>query len=97
MGPDLLGADFRNLPQHHPWRSYGHRCGGAVDLQFRRQLDLVPMFNMHLTAGDNFGHWFTYGLYGIICLLAALFVWRLVPETKGKTLEDMTEMWKNKK
>ena len=54
----------------------------------------VPMFNMHLTEGDDFGHWFTYGLYGVICLLAALFVWRLVPETKGKTLEDMTKLWK---
>jgi len=54
----------------------------------------VPMFNMHLTEGDDFGHWFTYGLYGIICVIAALFVWRLVPETKGKTLEDMTALWK---
>ena len=57
----------------------------------------VPMFNMHLTEGDDFGHWFTYGLYGIICVVAALFVWKLVPETKGKTLEDMTAMWKNRK
>ena len=56
----------------------------------------VPMFNMHLTEGDDFGHWFTYGLYGIICVIAALFVWRMVPETKGKTLEDMTKLWKNK-
>ena len=57
----------------------------------------VPMFNMHLTEGDDFGHWFTYGLYGIICVIAALFVWKLVPETKGKTLEDMTKLWKNQK
>ena len=57
----------------------------------------VPMFNMHLTEGDHFGHWFTYGLYGVICLLAALFVWKLVPETKGKTLEDMTALWKGRK
>ena len=54
----------------------------------------VPMFNMHLTEGDDFGHWFTYGLYGIICIIAAIFVWRLVPETKGKTLEDMSRLWK---
>ena len=54
----------------------------------------VPMFNMHLTAGDHFGHWFTYGLYGTICVVAAIFVWCLVPETKGKTLEDMSRMWK---
>ncbi len=57
----------------------------------------VPMFNMHLTPGDDFGHWFTYGLYGIICIIAALFVWRLVPETKGKTLEDMSKLWKKEK
>jgi len=54
----------------------------------------VPMFNMHLKEGDDFGHWFTYGLYGTICVIAALFVWRLVPETKGKTLEDMSKLWK---
>ena len=57
----------------------------------------VPMFNMHMHAGDNFGHWFTYGFYGLMCVLAALFVWRLVPETKGKTLEDMTKLWKSRK
>ena len=56
----------------------------------------VPMFNMHLSEGDDFGHWFTYGLYGVICIIAALFVWRMVPETKGKTLEDMTKLWKLK-
>ena len=58
------------------------------------------MFNMHLSEGDDFGHWFTYGLYGCICVIAAIFVWRLVPETKGKTLEDMNKLWldrKNKK
>ncbi len=78
--------------------------GGAVAIavafqwifNFIVSSSFVPMFNMHLTEGDDFGHWFTYGLYGIICLLAALFVWKLVPETKGKTLEDMTKLWKVK-
>ena len=37
---------------------------------------------------------FTYGLYAVICVLAAVFVWKLVPETKGKTLEQMTDLWK---
>ena len=56
----------------------------------------VPMFNIK-TAGDpDFGHWFTYALYGIICVLAALFVWKLVPETKGRTLEEMSSLWKKK-
>ena len=43
---------------------------------------------------NSMGYWFTYGLYGVICVLAALFVWKLVPETKGKTLEDMSRLWK---
>ncbi len=54
----------------------------------------VPMFNMQTASDPHFGHWFTYGLYGAICVLAAIFVWRMVPETKGKTLEDMTKLWK---
>ena len=77
--------------------------GGAVAIavafqwisNFIVSSSFVPMFNMHLTEGDDFGHWFTYGLYGIICVVAALFVWKLVPETKGKTLEDMTRLWSN--
>jgi len=57
----------------------------------------VPMYNMKLGAmGDSFGHCFAYALYGIICIVAAIFVWRLVPETKGKTLEDMTALWKRR-
>ena len=43
---------------------------------------------------NSMGYWFTYGLYGVICIIAAIFVWKLVPETKGKTLEDMTRLWK---
>lgn len=54
----------------------------------------VPMFNMKTATDPNFGHWFTYALYGTICVVAALFVWKLVPETKGKTLEDMSRLWK---
>ena len=60
----------------------------------------VPLFNLEITEGDGFGHWFTYGMYAFVCILAAIFVWKLVPETKGKTLEDMTKLWldrKNKK
>ena len=49
------------------------------------------MYNMSLgDMGDKFGHMFSYGLYGIICVVAALFVGKLVPETKGKTLEAVS-------
>ncbi len=57
----------------------------------------LPMYNMSMgSMGEKFGHMFIYALYGIMCVVAAIFVWRLVPETKGKTLEDMTKLWKKK-
>lgn len=39
---------------------------------------------------------FTYGMYCVFCIIAAIFVWKLVPETKGKTLEDMTALWRDR-
>ena len=45
----------------------------------------------------DFSPMFAYGLYGVMCVAAAYFVWRWVPETKGKTLEDMTAFWLSRK
>jgi MFS transporter, sugar porter (SP) family len=42
----------------------------------------------------DFSPMFAYSLYGVICVIAAIFVWYWVPETKGKTLEDMSKLWK---
>ncbi len=36
----------------------------------------------------------TYGFYGLMSILSALFVWKMIPETKGKSLEEMEKVWK---
>jgi SP family xylose:H+ symportor-like MFS transporter len=36
----------------------------------------------------------TYCLYGIMSMLSFIFVWKMVPETKNKTLEEMESLWK---
>lgn len=36
----------------------------------------------------------TYLFYGVMSLLSALFIWKMVPETKGRTLEEMEKLWK---
>jgi SP family xylose:H+ symportor-like MFS transporter len=41
-----------------------------------------------------FNHGFAYWLYGGFSVLAALFVWKFVPESKGVTLEAMKQIWK---
>jgi SP family xylose:H+ symportor-like MFS transporter len=38
----------------------------------------------------------TYGFYGLMAVLSALFVWKMVPETKGKSLEEIEKIWKKK-
>ena len=62
----------------------------AVALQwifnFLVSATFVPMY--------SYSPFLAYALYGGICLIAALFVWLLVPETKGKTLEEITQLWR---
>ena len=41
-----------------------------------------------------FNHGAAYYMYGAFSILAALFVWKFVPETKGKTLEAIEGLWK---
>jgi SP family xylose:H+ symportor-like MFS transporter len=36
----------------------------------------------------------TYGFYGLMSVLSAVFVWKMVPETKGKSLEAIEKLWK---
>ncbi len=48
--------------------------------------------NSWLTAMFNQG--FSYWIYGLMSVLAAIFMWKMVPETKGKTLEQMDGIWK---
>jgi SP family xylose:H+ symportor-like MFS transporter len=43
-----------------------------------------------------FNHGFAYWLYGGFSVLAALFVWKFVPESKGVSLESMQKLWKTK-
>ncbi len=45
----------------------------------------------------DFSPMLAYGLYGAICVISAIFVWKWVPETKGKSLEDMTRLWRESK
>lgn len=50
-----------------------------------------PMLDNSSVLTQYFNHGFAYWIYGIMGLLAALFVWKLVPETKGKSLEEISK------
>ncbi|MEO6874063.1 MAG: sugar porter family MFS transporter, partial [Opitutaceae bacterium] len=48
-----------------------------------------------LTLVAAVGHAVTFWLYGVIAVGAWIFIYRLVPETKGKTLEQIEAHWQS--
>ena len=94
-GSHLLGAHRRDIPQHHPWRRHGYRRGLPVGIQLHRVVDLrAHTHNLwRRSAWATAHHMFAYALYGVICVVAAWFVYKLVPGDQGKTLEEMSALW----
>ena len=70
--------------------------GQAVAIAVAFQWVFNYLVSSTFPALYDFSPMFAYSLYGIVCVIAALFVWRCVPETKGKTLEEMNALWKKK-
>jgi SP family xylose:H+ symportor-like MFS transporter len=52
-----------------------------------------PILNENAYLVNAFHHGFAYWIYGVMSVLAALFMWKWVPETKGRTLEQMEALW----
>ncbi len=55
-----------------------------------------PMLNESSLLTRVFNHGFSYWIYGIMGFIAAWFVIKMVPETKGKSLEEIEILWKKK-
>jgi MFS transporter, SP family, xylose:H+ symportor len=53
-----------------------------------------PVMNDNVWLTEKFHHGFAYWVYGVMGILSAIFMWKLVPETKGKTLEEIELFWK---
>lgn len=53
-----------------------------------------PMMDKNSFLIETFNHGFAYWIYGFMAILAMLMIWKFVPETKGKTLEEMEKVWK---
>jgi len=41
----------------------------------------------------RFHHGYPFWVYGALCVVSVLFVWRCIPETKGRTLEEIERSW----
>jgi sugar porter (SP) family MFS transporter len=52
-----------------------------------------PMMDENEWLVGKFHHGFSFWLYGVFCVVTILFVMRFLPETKGKTLEEIERHW----
>jgi len=53
-----------------------------------------PMMDKSSKLIEIFHHGFAYWIYGLMGILAAIFMYKFVPETKQKTLEELEAFWK---
>ncbi|WP_250149276.1 D-xylose transporter XylE [Flagellimonas sp. 389] len=84
------------LSEMFPNKIRGKAMALAVGVQWISNFivsQTFPMMNENSWLTEKFNHGFAYWLYGIIGFIAAWFVWKWVPETKGKSLEQMEELW----
>ncbi|RZJ30320.1 MAG: MFS transporter [Flavobacterium sp.] len=52
-----------------------------------------PMLTGNHYLNQTFNGAFPFWLFAFFCISAFIFVWKLVPETKNKSLEDMDILW----
>ncbi|MCK5775249.1 MAG: D-xylose transporter XylE [Bacteroidales bacterium] len=71
--------------------------GRAIALAVAAQWAANYFISSTYPAMMDFSGGFTYLFYGVMSILSAIFVWKMIPETKGKTLEEMENLWIEKK
>ena len=68
--------------------------GKAIAIAVAAQWSANYFISSTYPAMMEFSGGATYMFYGVMSILSAIFVWKMVPETKGKSLEEMEQVWK---
>ena len=66
--------------------------GRAIAIAVAAQWAANYFISSTYPAMMEFSGGMTYMFYGIMSVLSAIFVWKMVPETKGKSLEEMEDI-----
>jgi SP family xylose:H+ symportor-like MFS transporter len=70
--------------------------GKAVAVAVAAQWAANYFISSTYPAMMEFSGAFTYSFYGLMSILSFFFVWKWVPETKGRTLEELEQFWRKK-
>lgn len=85
------------LSEIFPNRIRGRAMAVAVAAQWISNLLVswtFPIMNNSTWLSNTFNHGFSYWIYGLMGIIAAVFVYKFVPETKKKSLEQIEGFWK---
>lgn len=82
------------ISEIYPLRVRGQAMAVATVANWGANLLVALTF---LSLLHSLGRSWTFWLYGIIGVLAWVFVYKLVPETKGRTLEQLEEYWRTRR
>ncbi len=84
------------LAEMFPGAIRGRLMALAVAAQWLANLAVSWSFKVidgNSALNTVFHHGFAYYLYGVMGILAGLFVWRFLPETAGRSLEAIQDLW----
>jgi SP family arabinose:H+ symporter-like MFS transporter len=87
LGPLTFVVVAEIFPNH----IRGRAMGVAIFFLWLSVYIVSQTFPMLLQA---IGSAYTFWIYMVMSVLAFLFIWRMVPETKGKSLEEIQDLWK---
>ncbi|HMD62192.1 MAG TPA: MFS transporter, partial [Opitutaceae bacterium] len=85
------------LAEIFPTTVRGRALGLATFFLWTADYAVTQSFPMMDARGSwfvrKFNHAFPFYLYAAFCVVLIVTVWRFVPETKGRTLEEIEESW----
>jgi len=86
MGPIV----WTPISEIYPDRVRGRPISVATAVNWVSAFLVAQFF---LSVVDTIGESTTFFLFAALCVVSFAFVWRLVPETKGRSLEEIQERW----
>jgi MFS family permease len=89
----FLTIPFTMLPELFPIHVRGITAGFSVSFAY---LSSFVAIKLYPTMVESMGSGSVFLIYGVISIAATFFAYYILPETKGKSLEEIENMFKSR-